>query len=213
MKFYALDPTHYVTLPSFSWDACLKKTGVKLELVQDVDMYNFFESGIRGGVSVIFHRYAKANHPFISDFNPTLLRLFIMYLDANNLYRTSMIQKLPVDGFRFLPREEIDSIDWKSTNCEGKVGWVLEVDLEYPQSLHDSHNDYPLAPEQLTITDYMLSPYCKQLKDELSCISGTNSKLTPNLRNKTKVYYSLQKSSTLPIVGTITHLCVSRCCI
>ena len=66
-----------------------------------------------------------------------------MYLDANNLYGTSMVQKLPVDGFRFLPREEIDSIDWESINCEGDVGWVLEVDLEYPQSLHDSHNDYP----------------------------------------------------------------------
>ena len=188
LNFFGLDPTHYVTLPSFGWDACLKKTGVQLELIQDVDMYNMFESGIRGGVSMISHRYAKANHPLLSDFNPTLMRMFIMYLDANNLYGTSMIQKLPVDGFRFLPREEIDSIEWKSIDCDGDVGWVLEVDLEYPQTLHDSHNDYPLAPEQLTITDDMLSPYCKQLKEELKCISGTTSKLTPNLKHKTKYY-------------------------
>ena len=104
LKFYSLDPAHYITLPSFGWDACLKKTGVKLELLQDVNMYNFFESGIRGGVSMISHRHAKANHHLLPDFDPKLLRLFIMYLDANNLYGTSMVQKLPVDEFRFLRR-------------------------------------------------------------------------------------------------------------
>ena len=61
---------------------------------------------------------------------------------------------------------------------------MLEVDLEYPESLHDSHNDYPLAPEQLNISEDMLSPYCKELKAELRCIGANCSKLTPNLMHK-----------------------------
>jgi len=54
---YGLDPAHSYTLPGFSWEAALKMTGVKLELLTDPDMYKFFESGMRGGISMISKRY------------------------------------------------------------------------------------------------------------------------------------------------------------
>ena len=62
MREYGLDPMHYTSLPAFSWDACLKFTKTRPELIQDQDMYTFFERGIRGGVSMIPRRYADSSN-------------------------------------------------------------------------------------------------------------------------------------------------------
>ena len=70
LEKYKLDPSHYITAPSLSWDDMLKMTKVELELLTDGDMYLFFEEGIRGGVSTITNRYAKAN-------NTCLISVFI----------------------------------------------------------------------------------------------------------------------------------------
>jgi len=56
MNNYDLDPAWYYTAPRLAWDACLKKTGVQLELLSDPDMLLMFERGIRGGVSMISKR-------------------------------------------------------------------------------------------------------------------------------------------------------------
>ena len=69
----------------------LLKTNVKLDLMTDNDMYQFFERGIRGGQSVIFKKYAKANNKYLSDYNPNEKSTYISYLDINNLYGVSMI--------------------------------------------------------------------------------------------------------------------------
>ena len=70
LKYYKLDPAHYYTAPGLSWDACLKMSGVNLELLTDVDMYLMIEKGIRGGISTITHRYSKANNKYMKDYNP-----------------------------------------------------------------------------------------------------------------------------------------------
>ena len=59
LAHYGLDPVHYITLPSFAWDALLKFTKVELELLEDPDMYQFFTAGIRGGISTITHRLVE----------------------------------------------------------------------------------------------------------------------------------------------------------
>jgi hypothetical protein len=70
---------------------------------------------------------------------------------------------LPVGGFRFLSEEEISQIDFANVPDDSDIGYTVECDLEYPGELHESHNDYPLAPEHMTITEAMLSPFCKSM--------------------------------------------------
>ena len=147
---YHLDPAFYYTAPGLAWDACLKITKIKLELLYDYDMLMMVEKGIRGGVSMISTRYGKANNPYMKDYDPDQPNKFISYLDANNLYGWAMCKPLPTEDFEWINEEELK--DWESMPC------ILEVDLEYPEKLHDLHNDYPLAPERLIVNKVIVSP-------------------------------------------------------
>ena len=151
LENYQLDPAWYYKSPGLAWDTALKKTGVRLELMRDPDMLLMFEEGIRGGVSMITKRYGKANNPYMGeDFNPDSPTKYLAYLDANNLYGWAMCDPLPVGNFEWMSEEELKN--WKNHMSEAcPSGSVLEVDLEYPEYLHDLHNDYPLAPERLKI--------------------------------------------------------------
>ena len=141
---YELDPAHYYTAPGLAWDAALKVTDVSLEFFLDNDMLLMIEEGIRGGVSMISNRYAKANNKYMNDkFNSNEPSTYIQYLDANNLYGWAMSKPLPTHGFKWMKDNELNI--WEKTPC------ILEVDLEYPKELHDLHNDYPLAPEQIKV--------------------------------------------------------------
>ena len=141
---YELDPAHYYTAPGLAWDAALKVTDVSLELLSDIDTLLMVEKGIRGGVSMISNRYAKANNKYMGDkFNSNEPSTYIQYLDANNLYGWAMSKPLPTHGFKWMKDSELNI--WEKTPC------ILEVDLEYPKELHDLHNDYPLAPEQIEV--------------------------------------------------------------
>ena len=82
--------------------ACLKKTGVKLELLTHVDMLLMVEKEIRGGICHALLRYAKANNKYLKDYDKDEEESFLQYDDANNLYGLAMIQPLPVDGFKFI---------------------------------------------------------------------------------------------------------------
>ena len=86
LKFYGLDPCHYFSSPRLSWDAMLKMTRVKLEKISDIEKYLFIEKGLRGGISYIAKRYAKANNKYMNDYDPKKPSAFISYQDMNNLY-------------------------------------------------------------------------------------------------------------------------------
>jgi len=145
MNNYDLDPAWYYKAPGLAWDTCLKKTGVQLELLSDPDMLLMFERGIRGGVSMISKRYAEANNKYMGEiFDPNEKSKFIQYLDANNLYGWAMSLPLPVSDFIWMDENDLEN--WR----EFSDGCILEVELEYPKKLHDSHNEYPLAPERLS---------------------------------------------------------------
>ena len=146
LEYYKIEPCHYVGCPSFAWDAMLLKTKIQLDVLQDSDMYLFFEKGIRGGQSVIFNKYVEANNQYMNDFNSNLEKSFIAYLDANNLYGHSMSRPLPYKNFKWI--EPLSQEFIMNYNENSDVGYTLEVDLEYPKELHDLHNDYPLAPER-----------------------------------------------------------------
>ena len=86
LKQYGLDPAHYHTSPGLSLDSLLKYTIIELDYIQDLELHLFIEKGIRGGVSTITHRYAKANNPKIYGYSKEEPISYITYLDANNLY-------------------------------------------------------------------------------------------------------------------------------
>ena len=121
MKYYGLDPAHYLTLPSYSWDACLSFTKVSLELLTDHEMHLFVESSIRGGISVISNRYAQANNPYLKNYDSTQPNSYLFYVDANNLYGWAMSEKLPVRNFKFLSVDEISRIDFCSVPDDSKT--------------------------------------------------------------------------------------------
>ena len=112
-------------------------TGVKLEKIVDIGMYLFIEKGLRGGISYIAKRYAKANN----------------------------------NGF------DVNSVSEKSP-----IGYILEVDLQYPDELHVLHNDYPLAPEKLAISYEMLSDYCNEIADKYEIKVGDVKKINSKFR-------------------------------
>ena len=163
LQYYKLDPCHYFMSPGLSWDAMLKMTNIKLELMVDVDMFQFIEKGMHGGVSYIANRYGKANNKYMKEYNEKVSSKYIVYLDANNLYGWAMSQYLPTGNFRWMTDKEIKKIDPGKYRADGKKGLILEVDLEYCQELHDLHNDYPIAPENVKVSNNMLSWYCKNI--------------------------------------------------
>ena len=183
-QYYKLDPCHYFTSPGLSWDAMLKMTGIKLELMTDVDMFQFIEKGLRGDISYIANRHGEANNKYMSGYNPEKPSKYIMYLDANNLYGWAMSQYLPTGGFRWMTEKQIQKVNMAACAEDRKKGMILEVDLEYPKELHELHNDYPLAAEKIKVTKEMLSPYCKNIQGQFGISIGQVAKLIPTLSSK-----------------------------
>ena len=181
-------------------------TDIKLEKISDIDKYLFIEKGTRGGISYIAKRYAKANNKYMNDYNSEEPSTFITYLDENNLYGWAMSKYLPYGEFRCI--KNFDGFDVMSSNAKSDTGYILEVDLDYPDELHELHNDYPLAPEKLAVSNYMLSTYCKKVADKCGIKVDDVKKLIPNLSNKTKYvlhYRSLQLYLSLRMKLTKTH--------
>ena len=194
---FGLDPgNNSYTLPNFGWDCMLKMTKAKLELMTELDMFLLIEKrGIRGGISCIFTKYAKANNPYLKDFDPTKPITYISYVDANGLYAGIMRDTLPFGDLHFVDvatfmkyqfdklmretkRRRIECIQYEDDEVSN--GYYFEVDLYYPPELHNAHNDYPMAVERKTVTKDMLSPLQKARKVRMSKVE----KLIPDFGDK-----------------------------
>ena len=154
LKNYELDPAHFVSLLGLTWQACLKKTNVELGLLTYYDMLLMVEEGIRRGICHAMQRYAKANNKYMKDYDRKKKSSYIQYLDANNLYGKAMTEKLPVRGFRWM--EDIIKIDEKFANDYDKnnnKGYILDVDIDYPNKLQNLHSDLPFLPERMIINN------------------------------------------------------------
>ena len=152
IKVYELSPAHFLSLPGKSWQACLKKTYLKLELLTDYDMLLMVEEGIRGGICHSIHRYAKANNKYMKNYDKNKESSYIQYLDANNLYGSAMSQKLPVNGFKWIKNvTEIDEKFIKNYDEDSDKGYIFEVDVTYPKRLHDLYSDLPFLPKRMKI--------------------------------------------------------------
>ena len=176
LRHYSLDLVHFYTSPGLSWHACLKRTGIKLELLTDPDMLPMFERGIRGGITQAVRKYAAANNPYMADkFNPNEDTTYLQYLDANNLYGWAMSQPLPTGGFKWA---DVNPNKIFELETRTDKSYVLEVDVSYPGEFHNQHNDLPFM--------------CKRME-----INGVE-KLVPNLRNKKNYVIHIQALNQAP---------------
>ena len=170
LKHYKLDPAHFYTSPGLAWKACLKHTGIKLELLTDPDMLPKFERGIRGGITQAVRKYASANNKYMGDrFNPKSESSYLQYLDANNLCGWAMSQPLPTGGFKWV---DVNPNEISELATRTDKGYILEVDVSYPKELHNSHNDLPFMCERMEINGV--------------------EKLVPNLRDKKNYIIHIQ---------------------
>ena len=129
LQHYSLDPVHNYTFPGLSWQAALKMTDVELDILTDIDQHLFIEEGIREGVAMISHRYIRASAPGMENYNASICNSYIMYLDANSLYRWVMSQPLPTFNFKWLTDEEMEELDVIMIPDDSPRGYILESDL------------------------------------------------------------------------------------
>jgi hypothetical protein len=150
MKNYMLDPCHLYSVPGLTWQAGLKFTGTKLDLLGNIDDILFFEKCIRGGISgVVGSRYAKADDEYK-----------LLYVDANNLYGWAMMEPLPFKDFKsYIPYKELTKEEIFAIPDDSGIGYFQEVDLDYPENIKFKTITMPFCPENIFIEDENVSPY------------------------------------------------------
>ncbi len=146
----------------------LKKTGVEIEYLKDLQLARHLQDNIRGGLSFVNLRHAERKMYHSDGWSgltnsgadfPTCL----LYLDANALYAKAMMFALPVRDVRWMTDREVKVFNPMTDPTEdGETGYILTVDLIYPEELHRDHNGYPLAAEQQNISYDRLSEYSKE---------------------------------------------------
>lgn len=142
-------------------------------------MHLLLEQGIRGGITVCVKKHSVANNHYIPDtFDPNKPSKFLTYLDANNLYGWAMSKYMPYGDFQWLNRNNLDILQYiLKVDDDSPIGYILEVDIEYPQHLHDYHSDFPFLP----VNEY---------------VQGTkNRKLLTTLKKKYVCHYSNLKQA------------------
>ena len=149
LEIYELDPVYFVSAPGLAWQACLKKTEVKLELLTDYDMILMIEKGIRGGICQATHRYAKANNKYMKNYDKSIESSYIAFLDASNLYAWAMSQKLPVNGFKWVKKlSEFNKDFIKNYDENSDKGYFLKVDVQHQKSYLIAIKIYHFYPKE-----------------------------------------------------------------
>ena len=186
LNTYKLDPAYFLSLPGLAWQACLKHSEIKLELISDINMLLLLEEGIRGGICHSVFRHAKANNRYMKDYDENQESSFLIYTDYNNLYGKAVSEKLPVDGF-----EWVDDVSEIGENCmknydeDSNVGFFIKADIKYPKEFHNKHSGLPFLPQRMKVNK------CKKLvcnlydkKDYVDHIKSLKQALNNGLKIK-----------------------------
>lgn len=205
---YGLDPLYSYTLPGYSWLCMLSGVGregefkslhercVKIGLITDIDQHLLISKAVRGGISMIGSvRYKEFNNPGMGKrYDPSRKSTWARYWDANNLYGGGMTApNLPSGNFKWMSDEELNVPIHQMKDC------FVEVDCDYPEELHDLHNDYPFLPEHMAPTEDMLSPHQKDLLNKLPDgkqirqAIGKQPKLIPTLNGRKKYVVHIEE--------------------
>ena len=151
---YGINPLYCVSLPGYTGQCGMKYTNINLQTLQDKDMILLLENNIRGGISsVMGDRYVK------SDRNKKIL-----YIDANNLYGWAMSESLPYDEIKLDTNVELEDI--LNTPDDSDIGYFIEVDLTYPDSIKEKTKNFPFAPENKKIIPDTFNDYMKKIKPD-----------------------------------------------
>lgn len=205
LEYYGLDPAHYFTLPNFAWEAMLLKTQVLIDPLTDQEMYAMIERGLRGGMCQVSHKEAKANNKYmLDDYDENKPSNYINYLDANNLYGLAMTMKLPTGKLKWIKKMLTEQmiLDWTENDDHA---YILEMDLEYPQEIHDEQSDYPLAPENMKVPEQLLSDHQRELHrhcyNNKEPTDEKQPKLIMNLLDKTNYVVHIKALQLYPRKG------------
>ena len=170
LKEDGLEPSYYVTLPGMTWDSAFKMTGCEVDLLSDAEMFEFFERGIRGGMTFVNKHFVRVNSERVPDvYDSTKKHTDILYVDANNLYGNALSQKLPQSEFKWMSERELAEVNISEFDyVGGDVAHIFEVDMEYPPEVQDVSRDVPFCPEKETIGASELSEVMRAQWEDLS---------------------------------------------
>ncbi|KYQ48100.1 hypothetical protein ALC60_12862, partial [Trachymyrmex zeteki] len=131
---------------------------LKTDILLLADIFENFremiERGIHGGLSQCSDRYAQANNKYMRSYDPSKPSSYLMYYDVNNLYGWAMCQPLPYADFQWV--EDAANFDVSAIASDSPTGYILKVDLEYPQHLHDRHMYRDKCKIMYTDTDSLI---------------------------------------------------------
>ena len=150
-KNYKLDCANYLTLPAFAFDAFLKMTKAEIQRFQNYDMLLMIHNNIRGGITQCSLRHAVANNPQIPEtYDHKEPTNYVQYLDVTALYAHTMCKPLPYKDYMMVHEDDLEKLSQSllSIPDDGEIGFILEVDLDYPDHLHDHHSDLPFCLEK-----------------------------------------------------------------
>ena len=165
IEIYELYPSRFLSAPRLSWQVYLKKAEVEFELLTNIDMLLMVEKGIRYGICHAIHRYAKANDKYMKNYDKNMKSSSLVYLDANNLYWSTMSQKLPVNDFEWEENIHKFNEDFIQNYDENSnEGYILEVDDECPKNclIFIVIYHFYLKERKLKSVTSLFVPYCLQ---------------------------------------------------
>ena len=190
---YGLDCAQFYTASNLSGSACLKVCNPELELLTDRNILDMTKRMTRGGsASVISSRLEVANNPQVSHFKASEDVSSIIYIDANNLYGGIMLQ-YPLPLKKFEQVENVTLAHIMEADDEGEIGYILEVDLEYPEDLHDKHADFPLISNKESIDPLELGSFQTEIRNTLK-LPAPQSSATVLFPPETKLCCALPQS-------------------
>ena len=102
LEISGLDPPHFLSAPRLKWQATLKKTKVKLDLLTNIYMLLMVEKGVRVGICHAIHQYVEANNKYMEDCDKNKESLYLKYWYVNNIYGWAMLQMLVVGCFNWV---------------------------------------------------------------------------------------------------------------
>ena len=201
---FGFEVCNFISLPSLSFDIALLMSKTTFEHIRDIDMWLFFESMVRGGLSLAITKKVEANNPYLKSYDPSKPNTYLTMMDFTNLYGYCLTRALPTHGFQWVPPEEYerrsmeDLTEWiMSLDDDGNFGYAFEVDVTFPPETHEYLDQLPPFPTRSVVDYESLSEYTKTLMRDygLDESSLNHHKLVTTLNDKKgyRIHYRVLK--------------------